>query len=446
MPGDEVHEEAGTSAQGAPDAGRGRTGPRHAAPRKPLLTRLHVPAGKAIAIAAMPSAVLMGMGLTPQLANAKPLPKNPFKPGPCVSQPDKDAEDEKKDEAGKGEAGGEQGQDGSGDSAGDGAGTDEPGSGSGSGPEKPEPEPSEPPSSGGGSGGSGGGSEEPEPSPSPSDPEEGDDEEEEEDDGGFLGGIGDAIGDILSPEEKKEKAEQEEQEEKEAEEKASSPAPSDSGSSSSKSGSEPADDTVGKVGDGLKDTADKLGETAGDAAQGAEDGLSGDKAESQKAGKDGKKAFPCVEAKKDPGEDEQTPATLPNDPWTLEASSLGLHGLDYKGVVNLRTANGKTKQALKFTAKSVDIGDLHQIVDAPDGTRYHVRAAKGSTSTIRDGQVTMYTERLKGNLFGLIPITFDPEHPPPLNIPEAYFTNVEVKQAGQFGGNLTVPGLSQSID
>jgi hypothetical protein len=58
----------------------------------------------------------------------------------------------------------------------------------------------------------------------------------------------------------------------------------------------------------------------------------------------------------------------------------------------------------------------------------------------------MYTERLKGNLFGLIPIVFDPEHPPPLNIPEAYFTNVEVSQAGQFGGNLTVPGLHQTID
>ncbi|SCK35168.1 hypothetical protein H181DRAFT_02889 [Streptomyces sp. WMMB 714] len=439
MPGDEVHEEAGTSAQAAPDAGRGRTGPRHAAPRKPLLTRLHVPAGKAIAIAAMPSAVLMGMGLTPQLANAKPLPKNPFKPGPCVSQPDKDdAEDEKKDEAGKG-----QDQDGGADAPGGDAGTDEPGSGSGS--EKPEPEPSEPPASGGGSGGSGGGSEEPEPSPSPSDPEEGDDEDEDEDDGGFLGGIGDAIGDILSPKEKKEKEKEEaekEKAEKEAEEKAASPSPSDSGSSSSKSGSKPVEDTVGKVGDGLKDTTDKLGE----AAKGAEDGLSGGKAESGKAGADGKKAFPCVEAKKDKGEDEQTPATLPNDPWTLEASSLGLHGLDYKGVVNLRTANGKTKQALKFTAESVDIGDLHQIVEAADGTTYHVRAAKGSTSTIRDGQVTMYTERLKGNLFGLIPITFDPEHPPPLNIPEAYFTNVEVSQAGQFGGNLTVPGLKQSID
>jgi hypothetical protein len=53
----------------------------------------------------------------------------------------------------------------------------------------------------------------------------------------------------------------------------------------------------------------------------------------------------------------------------------------------------------------------------------------------------MYTESISGNLFGLIPITFDPKHPPPLNIPLIYFTKVKVQQAGQFGGDLTVPGL-----
>lgn len=46
---------------------RGRSGPRHAAPRKSLLTKLHIPAGKAFALAAMPTAVFVGMGLTPSL-------------------------------------------------------------------------------------------------------------------------------------------------------------------------------------------------------------------------------------------------------------------------------------------------------------------------------------------------------------------------------------------
>jgi hypothetical protein len=436
VPGDEVHEEAVPSAQEASDAGRGRIGPRRAAPRKPLLNRLHVPAGKAIALAAMPSAVLMGMGLTPQLASAKPLPKNPFKGGSCVSAPDKDenADEQAKEKAEKEKAEKEKEQDEAGKP---GSGSSEPGSGSDS--SKPEPSPS-PSGDGGGSGGSGG-SEDPSPSPSPSEPDE--DEDEGDDDGGLLGGVGDAIGDILSPEEKKEKAEEEKAEEAKQEEEKTS---SDSGSSASKA-DKPVEDAVGKVGDGLKDTTDKLGKGVEKVGEDAKDKLptSGDKAAQGQARKDGK-AFPCVEEKKSAGKDEQTPNTLPNDPWTLKASSLGLHGLDYKGVVNIRTQDGRTKQALKFTASSVDIGDLHQIVKGPDGTNYHVQAAKGSTSTIRGGKVTMYTERLKGNLFGLIPIVFDPEHPPPLNIPEAYFTNVEVSQAGQFGGNLTVPGLHQTID
>lgn len=436
MPGDEVHEEAVVpSAQEASDAGRGRTGPRHAAPRKPLLNRLHVPAGKAIAIAAMPSAVLMGMGLTPQLASAKPLPKNPFKGDACVSQPDKDenAQEKAEEEAAKRKAAREKAE--------REKEKDEQAGGSDS--SKPEPAPSEgsPSGDGGGSGGSGsggsgGGSEDPEPSPSPSEPDE---DEDEDDGGGLLGGVGDAIGDIFDP---KDDEEDEEKEAEEKEEEKASPSPSGSGSGSSSDAGKPVEDTVGKVGDGLKDTTDGLGKGAKDKLPSAGDDEAG---KGGAAGKDGK-AFPCVEQKKSAGKDEQTPNSIPNDPWELKATSLGLHGLDYKGVVNIRTQDGKTKQALKFTASSLDIGDLHQIVKGPDGTNYHVRASQGSTSTIKGGQVTMYTERLKGNLFGLIPIVFDPEHPPPLNIPEAYFTNVEVKQAGQFGGNLTVPGLHQTID
>lgn len=421
MPGDEVQEEAVPSAQEASDAGRGRIGGRHAAPRKPLLNRLHVPAGKAIAIAAMPSAVLMGMGLTPQLASAKPLPKNPFKGGACVSQPDKDQDAEEKakekaekEKAEKEKAEKEKQEDAKGDSD----------------SSKPEPSPSDPSGDSGGTGGSGG-SEDPEPSPSPSEPDE-----DEDEGGGLLGGVGDAIGDILSPKEKaeKEKAAEEEKEE----EKAPSSEPSNKAD-------EPAGGGLGKVGEDLKDTADKLGQKTERLGKGAKDLVPPQEGPEVSVGKNGE-GYPCVEAKKSAGKDEQTPNTLPNDSWQLKASSLGLHGLDYEGVRNVRTQDGRTKQVLKFTASSLDIGDLHQIVKGPDGHNYHVQAAKGSTSTIRGGKVTMYTEELKGNLFGLIPITFDPEHPPPLNIPEAYFTNVEVKQAGQFGGNLTVPGLHQSID
>lgn len=80
MPGDEAQPE---NQGGTPQL---RTGPRHAAPRKSLLTRVHVPAGKAIALAAMPTAVMMGMGLTPRLAQAAEPKNTAFTGDHCVSQ------------------------------------------------------------------------------------------------------------------------------------------------------------------------------------------------------------------------------------------------------------------------------------------------------------------------------------------------------------------------
>lgn len=282
------------------------------------------------------------------------------------------------------------------------------------------------------------------PSPSPS--------EEKEDDGGLLGGIGDALGGLLGGDDKDE-------------ELTASPSPSASGTASpspSASASKDAGSATEKVTkpvtdtvDGLKDGADKAGDTVKNGSKTVNDTVHGAVGAADNAlpgggvdGKDadGKKAYPCVVENKQKGEDEQTPVTLPDDPWHLESSALTLRGLNYEGVVNVTTQNGHTKQALKFTADSVDIGDLHQIVDDPtSGKKYHVQGADGSTSTIRGGKVTMYTERLQGNLFGLIPIVFDPEHPPPLNVPFAYFTKVKIDQAGQFGGNLHIPGLHQSI-
>ncbi|WP_399085662.1 hypothetical protein ACGH2B_06905 [Streptomyces sp. BBFR2] len=433
MPGDELHENAAAGA---------RSGPRHAAPKKPLLTRFHVPAGKAIAIAAMPSAVLMGMGFTPQLAVAKPAPESPFKDGPCVTAPDKqerEAQAEEKaakekaakDKAAK-EKAAEEKQDGR--KAGeDGKAGKTPGAGSPS--PGASPSPSGSPSGNGGSGASPSTT----PSPSPS----------TDDDGNPWYdplGWGKKIEDALTPGGAKDTGAKDGG--AGSGEDAASPSPSttpDAGSS--KDPGKPGK----KVTDPVRDTVDKVTKPVKDAADEATGKQDDDATPTPTAGAgapdaDGKKPFPCVVEKKSDGTDEQPPSTVPNDPWHLEATSLTLKELDYKGVVNLRTPNGRTKQALKFTAGGIDIGDLHQIVDGPNGLKYHVRSTPGSTSTIRDGQVTLYTERLQGNLFGLIPIVFDPEHPPPINVPFAYFTKVKLAQAGQFGGTLHVPGLHETIE
>ncbi|MFI8929667.1 hypothetical protein ACIG3E_18540 [Streptomyces sp. NPDC053474] len=463
MPTDEVRR--GTDAV----TSRVRTGPRHAAPKKPLLTR--VPVGKAIALAAMPTAVLMGMGLTPQLAQAKPgVPENPFQDGPCVTVPDepsKDAEKAEKDAGDKAAAD---------KAAADKAAADKAAA------EKAEREAARKKQvedarkraeDAKKKGEEKGDVDKPSPSPSAETPERGEpspsagtDKRDEADTKAPESepskptnpldplGVGDALKDLLTPDEPEKESPQSEDDKDGADDKVAQEVKGD-GSRDGRA-TKPVEDTVDKAKDEAGNEADDKADGKADdkAKDKADDGADGKKDEADpEESKDpmapdenGKKPFPCVVEKKVDGDDEQSPAPIPNQPWHLEASSLLLKGADYKGVVNLKMPNGETKQALKYIISGgTDIGDLHQIVDGPGGKKYHVQAAKGSMSTIRNGDTTMYTERISGNLFGLIPVTFDPEHPPPLNLPLIYFTDVKVQQAGQFGGDLTIPGLHQSI-
>ncbi|MDT3399409.1 hydrogenase expression protein HypF [Streptomyces sp. B1866] len=464
MPGDEERADAATPR-------RPKAGPRHAAPRKSVLGRLHVPAGKAMAIAAMPTAILMGMGLTPQLARASAGDQDQFKPGPCVTQPDGTPSPEPTPDpsaaAGKaaragaadGGSGGtpapspspraaarESGQAGDGGAgAGAGAGAGEAGA-TGPAPSasrapktgleatarpsaSPGTGPAAAPSDGQGvldlldplglkrtltellTGGQGGGTPAPRPSASPS-----------------------PSATAPAP---------------------ASPAPGPSSAGTGPSGTPPAQDAQGgrdaQDADGPSgNPAGKAGGSPAPAASSApaapEPSASPSAAADGADGGDGGdlQPYPCptfdAEAYAN-AEEEPTASLLPNDPWTLECSVLTLHGLKYHGIVQVKQYSGELKRVLKFTASAVDIRDLHQSTVGAGGGTTHVKARPGSVSTFRDGTVTMYTEELKGNLLGLIPVTFSPKTPPPLNLSEVFFTSVTVRQAGQFGGELTIPGM-----
>ncbi|MCX4819463.1 hypothetical protein OG883_05980 [Streptomyces sp. NBC_01142] len=430
---------------------RVRSGPRHAAPRKSLLTKLQIPASKAIALAAMPTAVFVGMGLTPKLALADDK-DIPFAPGPCVTRSDEPAESESPSPS---------------DSAKPSASpSDEPS-------EKPEPTPS----------GSAGNSDDQEPKPgtTPSASEAGQ--------GGQAAdaeapaptatptpsetknpldplGVGDALKDLFDGPDKEptesatpsapaetEPADKpsEEPSAEPSEKPADTPAdtadtPADTVDEAAGTVDEAADTAADKTKDAIKDAADKAGAEVEELDEDAK-GLDPKKDEDIPDG--AKPRFPCPTADPEALADAQLEPglpLLPDDPWILESSKLTLRGLDYHGIVEVKTYGGKVKKVLKFTATGVDIKDLHQLVVYPEGTTAHVEDDNGSTpSTITNGEVTMYTEELKGNLFGLIPVTFSPKTPPPLNVPFAVFTDVKVTQAGQFGGTLTVPGLNNYI-
>ncbi|MFJ9056953.1 hypothetical protein [Streptomyces sp. NPDC102409] len=401
-----------------------RRGPRHAAPRKSLLTKLHMPAGKkAFALAAMPTAVFVGMGLTPKLAMADDSSDIPFAPGPCVTRSDEPSESQEpeaeptpsataSEDAGKDDAGKD-------DAGKDDAGKDDEGatpkpSASASASEEDTPAET--------SGDKAATSATPTPTESknPLDPL----------------GVGDALKDLFDGPDK-------ETAEPSAEPTAESPEPSESAAATEpvEKATEKAKDTVDKTTDAIRDAAEKAGEDVEE----LDDDVKGlDPVKDEDIPDGAKERFPCPTADPDAlasADLEQGIPLLPDDPWTLETSKLTLTGLDYAGIVEVKTYNGSVKKVLKFTADTIDIKDLHQLTTGPAGTTGHVKAAEGSTSTIRNGTVTMYTESLKGNLFGIIPITFSPETPPPLNVPFAFFTDATVKQAGQFGGSLMVPGL-----
>ncbi|MEU3861004.1 hypothetical protein AB0F03_27140 [Streptomyces sp. NPDC028722] len=471
MPADEVIR--GTDVEGS----RERTGPRHAAPRKTLFTRFHMPAGKAIASVAMPTAVLMGFGYTSSLAlaaNGSPSPSTSQQaedykdcvkaldgsedpsaspsPSPSASASASASESASATPSPTASAGaGKTDTKAPDDSTAPGK-TSSPDSGSG---DKATPEPTASSGSGTGSG-SGSGADTATPTPTPSQTHTGV--------GDVLGTIGDTVGDILtgghtdsgtstaaptpsaSPSSP-----------------SSAPDTGSSGSGSSSPGGSATDtvkDTAKKATDTVKGTVNKATDTVKDTAGKATDTVKDTTSKAGDAAKNAGDATASATPSPSAGSStspENCPAAtdkvggvdngilVADDPWYLEASSLTLNGADYQGVVEVKTASGTTKKVLKYVISGgTKIVDLHQIVkDKQSGKTYHVQSAKGGESTIEGGKTTMYTERISGNLLGLIPVTFTPDNPPPLNIPWILFTHVKVVQAAQFGGTLTIPGMRQ---
>jgi hypothetical protein len=400
-----------------------------------------MPAGKAIASVAMPTAVLVGMGFTSTLALAdtgspapstsKSLTADEYKD--CVSALD-DAKDSSASPSPSASASKSADTATPSPSASADASKDAKDSGtssssdSGSG-DKATPQPTATSGSSGSGSGSGGSTATPTPSASQSSG------------GGLLGTIGDTLGGILGGGKS------------DSGSTSADPTPSASPSSSSSpsQGSGTVNDTVSKTTktvtdtvkkatDTVKKTTDTVSKAAGDATKAVQDAAGSvtpsPSASSSTSPQD------CPTATTDVGGVDNT-VPVADDPWYLDASSLLLKGADYQGIVEVKTASGATKKVLKYVVSDgTDIGDLHQtVLDKASGKTYHVQAAKGSTSTIRGGSTVMYTEKISGNLFGLIPMTFTPDSPPPLNLPLIYFTNVKVTQAAQFGGNLHVPGM-----
>ncbi|WP_067500661.1 DUF6114 domain-containing protein [Actinoplanes sp. TFC3] len=142
---------------------------------------------------------------------------------------------------------------------------------------------------------------------------------------------------------------------------------------------------------------------------------------SPSAGTDG---IPCLGPRvfKQAGADDVPMVAV--KPAVLETDKLTLYDSTYDGVVDLRTATG-TMAALKFSMNKA-VNEPFKLSVAEAGAHTTLITSK---KLVTDGTVRFYTPKMQGKLFGVIPVTFTPQQPPPLTLPVLWFTDVRIDLA-----------------
>jgi hypothetical protein len=111
-------------------------------------------------------------------------------------------------------------------------------------------------------------------------------------------------------------------------------------------------------------------------------------------------------------------------PGVVKAASVTMYNSSYDGVAEVPTGNGPIK-SLKFTMDKVVNKPFTLTIDEPGNATTVIESGE----LILDGNVEFYSPTFKGKLFGLIPVTFTPESPPPLTLPVLWFTDVTLDLA-----------------
>jgi hypothetical protein len=146
---------------------------------------------------------------------------------------------------------------------------------------------------------------------------------------------------------------------------------------------------------------------------------------------------PCLGPRVFKEADPDDTPTVALDEGLLETDSLTMHNSTYDGVIDLSTAQG-TKKVLKFSMTKAVNKPFSLTVNEP-GKHTTLIESKELTT---EGNVRFYTPKFQGNLFGVIPVTFTPEEPPPLTLPILWFTKVKIELAYVRCDTLTGDPLS----
>ncbi|MEU4162333.1 DUF6114 domain-containing protein [Actinoplanes sp. NPDC026670] len=123
-------------------------------------------------------------------------------------------------------------------------------------------------------------------------------------------------------------------------------------------------------------------------------------------------------------------------PGVVKAASITMYNSSYDGVADVPTGDGVIK-ALKFTMDKVVNKPFSLTIDEPGDAVTVIESGE----LVLDGNVQFYSPTFKGKLFGLIPVTFTPEQPPPLTLPVLWFTDVTLDLAYVSSDVLTAKPL-----
>jgi hypothetical protein len=124
----------------------------------------------------------------------------------------------------------------------------------------------------------------------------------------------------------------------------------------------------------------------------------------------------------------------------MTAGTLTMSGLSFDGIVELPTVNGPLR-TLRFS--------MNRSVSSPFELRVPTSGptlSLTSSALTVQGHVRFYSSRFQGNLFGLIPVVFTPDSPPPLILPELLFTDANIQLVFVDCEVLTAPNLTIAYD
>ncbi len=151
-----------------------------------------------------------------------------------------------------------------------------------------------------------------------------------------------------------------------------------------------------------------------------------------------------------PGEVEPGPGRA----WTLTSSKLTLIGTHYHGYES-REVNGKQVKTLHFTVDKLKIKDLVQRGKLGNGKDIKAASAPGLVSTVTEGPIDLYTQKLTGTLnvlgYPAVPVTLSPDSLLLPNLDLSFlrlskltFTDAVVHNVKLGGGNLFIPQVKIS--